>query len=116
PFVKAPTLAQQQRLDTLAVTITQVEQRLKDPLVQKNAAEVKRISEALGKLRQRRTQLDKQIPTTMVMQEMTHPRETFLLLRGQYDKRGEKVTPAVPASLPPLPPGAPANRLELAKW
>ncbi|MBI1918271.1 MAG: PSD1 domain-containing protein [Planctomycetes bacterium] len=116
PFVKAPTLAQQQRLDTLAVAITQAEQRLKDPVVQKDAAEVKRVTEALAKLRQRRAEVDKQIPTTMVMQEMLQARETFLLLRGQYDKRGEKVTPAVPASLPPLPSGAPANRLGLAKW
>src|SRR5262249_56432341 len=97
------------------VAITQAEQRLKDPAVQKDAAEAKRVTEALARLRQRRAELDKQIPTTMVMQEMPHPRETFLLLRGQYDKHGEKVTPAVPASFPPLPKGAPANRLGLAK-
>ncbi len=116
PFIKAPTLAQQQKLDTLAVAITQAEQRLKDPAVQKDAVEVKRLAEGVAKLRKQRAELDKQIPTTMVMQEMTQPRETFLLLRGQYDKRGEKMTPAVPASLPPLPKGASANRLGLAKW
>ncbi|HVC94426.1 MAG TPA: PSD1 and planctomycete cytochrome C domain-containing protein [Pirellulales bacterium] len=72
--------------------------------------------EALARLREERTQIDKRIPTAMVMQEMSAPRETFLLVRGQYDKHGEKVHPGVPASLPPLPAGAPANRLGLAKW
>ena len=36
--------------------------------------------------------------------------------RGAYDKPGEKVEPGVPAVLPPLPPGAPNNRLGLARW
>jgi hypothetical protein len=52
----------------------------------------------------------------MVMQELDRPRETFLLVRGQYDKQGEKVRAATPAFLPPLPPGAPPNRLGLARW
>ena len=42
--------------------------------------------------------------------------ETHLLLRGAYDKPGEKVEPGVPAVLPPLPDGAPNNRLGFAKW
>ncbi len=56
------------------------------------------------------------IPTTMVMQEMETPRETHVLIRGQYDKPGERVSPGVPASFPPLPSGAPNNRLGLAEW
>src|SRR5207302_8399512 len=44
------------------------------------------------------------------------PRDTFMLVRGQYDKKGEKVTAATPAALPPLSPGAPHNRLGLAHW
>jgi hypothetical protein len=47
---------------------------------------------------------------------MDKPRDTFLLLRGVYDKRGEKLTPDVPASLPPLAKNAPNNRLGLASW
>jgi len=72
--------------------------------------------EALAQLREERAQIEKRVPTAMVMQEMTAPRETFLLVRGQYDKHGEKVEAGVPASLPPLPAGAPANRLGLAQW
>ncbi len=39
-----------------------------------------------------------------------------ILIRGQYDHEGDKVKAAVPAALPPLPEGAPANRLGLARW
>src|SRR5437870_2131705 len=52
----------------------------------------------------------------MVMQEMEKPRDTFVLGRGDYRNHGDKVTPAVPATLPPLPKGAPLNRLGLAQW
>jgi mono/diheme cytochrome c family protein len=58
----------------------------------------------------------KTIPTVMVMAQAEKPRESFLLNRGQYDQPGEKVEPGVPASLPPLPPGAPRNRLGFAQW
>jgi mono/diheme cytochrome c family protein len=53
---------------------------------------------------------------TMVMEEMPEPRETNVLVRGDFRSRGEKVTAGVPASLPPLPAGAAANRLGLARW
>jgi mono/diheme cytochrome c family protein len=56
------------------------------------------------------------IPTTMVMEEMPTPRVTRVLLRGEYDKLGEAVTPGTPAALPPLAPGLPNNRLGFAKW
>jgi hypothetical protein len=60
--------------------------------------------------------LDEALPTAMVMREMSEPRDTFMLLRGEYDKKGEKVEAATPAALPPLPEGMPANRLGLARW
>src|SRR5579862_7329722 len=52
----------------------------------------------------------------MVMEEREKPKDTFLLIRGAYDRPGEKVTPGVPAALPPLPAGAGNNRLGLARW
>src|SRR5262249_13966169 len=55
-------------------------------------------------------------PSTMVMQEMPQPRQAFVLTRGQYDQPADRVSPGVPASLPALPQGAPANRLGLAQW
>ena len=52
----------------------------------------------------------------MVMSEMETPRETFVLNRGQFDQRGQKVSPATPASLWEMPEDFPKNRLGLAKW
>jgi hypothetical protein len=63
-----------------------------------------------------RTALDSAIPSTMVMAEMAQPRDTFVLIRGAYNKKGEKVTAGVPQVLSPMPRGAPANRLGLSQW
>jgi mono/diheme cytochrome c family protein len=70
----------------------------------------------LVELRKEKDKLEKSITTTMVMAEMSKPRDTFVLGRGQYDNKGEKVTPGVPAFLPPMPEDLPRNRLGLAKW
>jgi len=67
-------------------------------------------------LKKEKDKLEKSITTTMVMAEMSKPRDTFVLGRGQYDNKGEKVTPSVPAFLPPMPEDLPRNRLGLAKW
>jgi hypothetical protein len=56
------------------------------------------------------------VPTVMVMEETATPRDTFVLVRGEYDKRGEKVTAGTPAVFPPMPAGMPANRFGLARW
>ena len=55
------------------------------------------------------------LPTAMVMREGP-PREAYLLVRGEYDKRGEPVPPGLPAFLPPPADGVAANRLALARW
>jgi hypothetical protein len=51
-----------------------------------------------------------------VMQERNEEAMAYLLARGEYDKRKEKVTPITPAVLPPMPADLPKNRLGLAKW
>lgn len=70
----------------------------------------------LKALRREKQELEKAIPTAMVMAEMKTPRETFVLARGDYRYPGERVAPGVPAVLPPLPKDQPPNRLTLAKW
>jgi hypothetical protein len=67
-------------------------------------------------LREEAVSLKWEIPTVMVMEESCEPRDTYLLARGDYRNRTEKVSPAVPAVLPPLPKDKPANRLTLAEW
>jgi hypothetical protein len=70
----------------------------------------------LKDLKARKAQLEEAIPTTMVMEEMKKPRETFILGRGDYRNHGEKVSPNVPSWVAPLPKEAPANRMGLANW
>ncbi|MCC6231190.1 MAG: DUF1553 domain-containing protein, partial [Verrucomicrobiales bacterium] len=44
------------------------------------------------------------------------PRPTQMLRRGDWLKPGNEVTPATPAFLHPMPPGATPDRLGFAKW
>lgn len=67
-------------------------------------------------LHEQRAKPVEKLPTVMVMQEMPQPRETFILKRGVYDQHGERVTPSVPASLPPLAKSEAHNRLGFAQW
>src|SRR5205807_10359351 len=57
-------------------------------------------------------------PGTFVFRDLEKPRESFVMLRGQYDKPGEKVEPAIPAVLPQIAKedSRRLNRLDLAKW
>ncbi len=90
----------------------------------------RKLKSELADLPRQQTELDKAIPVTMVMSEQTPRRQTFLLRRGQYDQRGEQVSPGLPAVfvVPPLggnnadsnsiPPegGTTSSRLDLARW
>ncbi len=73
-------------------------------------------TDALAKLRANLKAEEAKVPTVMVMEQMATPRETRVLVRGQYDHPGDLVAPGTPASLPPLPKDAPPNRLGLARW
>ncbi len=67
-------------------------------------------------LEKQKNDLEATIPATMVSADMAQPRETFVLIRGAYDKKGDKVERGVPSVLPPFSEGTPNNRLGLAKW
>ncbi len=76
------------------------------------------IAAAAAKVKEAQAKVDglsKQLPTVMVMREGP-PRPAHLLLRGEYDKKGEKVEAGLPAALPPLPAGQKMDRLGLARW
>jgi len=52
----------------------------------------------------------------MVLAERKEPRDTFVLVRGVWDKHGDKVGPDVPKALAPWPAGEARTRLGLARW
>jgi hypothetical protein len=81
----------------------------------------RRLRTELAEIPGKRSEIEKQIPVTMVMQEQPQRRPSFILKRGQYDQRGPQVRAAIPAvfarSLPPAPADATEpTRLELARW
>ncbi|MCS6851260.1 MAG: DUF1553 domain-containing protein [Gemmataceae bacterium] len=67
-------------------------------------------------LEEKRQRFVESLPTTMVMEELPTPRDTFILVRGVYDRPGAKVVADVPACLPPLSRRGAVNRLDLARW
>jgi hypothetical protein len=91
--------------------------KIQSYFLDKHASEaIQQARQQLEALRKQREQLIESFPTTMVMEEMKPSRDTFVLIRGAYDKHGEKVIPGIPASLPPLPAAVPNNRLGFARW
>ena len=56
--------------------------------------------------------------TVPVLRELPIPerRTTQIQHRGSFMELGDAVTEGTPAALPPLPEGAPRNRLTLARW
>ncbi len=77
---------------------------------------IKRQYLELKDLKKQKADVDKSILNVMVMMELGKPRDTFILARGDYRNKGEKVSAGVPAVLPPLPGSDKTNRLALAKW
>lgn len=76
---------------------------------------VRELEATMARSRKSLSEFIENIPTTMVMKE-SQPRDAYLLIRGEYDKPGQKVFRGVPAVLPPLPADSRNDRLGLAKW
>ncbi|MCE9547557.1 MAG: PSD1 and planctomycete cytochrome C domain-containing protein [Planctomycetia bacterium] len=123
PQLKVLSPLQQQAIEELDARIAAIKETLKQTTMTvptvvpaKPSPAVAGLQADLKSLEARRKQLEAGAVNTFVMHDLAKPRDTFILERGQYDKHGKKVQPGVLAALPPLPAGAPANRLGLAKW
>ncbi len=71
---------------------------------------------AQAMLQQQLADLEKAIPGTLVMEDRKEPRQAYILERGQYTEKRDKVSSAVPEWIAPPVKDAPANRLGLAQW
>ena len=94
---------------------------LKEHYLAKVCAETRPVLDPLNAtvadLRQQRDGFQQQIPQTFIWRDMDKPRDSVVMVRGQYDAPGDKVTRAVPAAFPALKPSGPVpNRLDLARW
>ncbi len=118
PGVKAPlptNIVAFARLPAARRTPEQARE-LRDHFRKEISAGAKKLRGQIEVARRQRDEYERDLPSVMVMGEMAQPRDTFILIRGDYDKRGDKVQAGTPAFLPPLPPDQPANRLTLSRW
>lgn len=119
PYIKLATKEQQAEQDRMLARRKELTKQLKeramsilailDESARKQSSEIVAIDKRLK-------ELEKAFPATMVMKEMSKPRQTYLLKRGQYDQPGEVVSARVPSSFSLTTTEMPANRLGLAKW
>ncbi len=70
----------------------------------------------LDSIAKQRTAVEGKIPTTLVMKERAMPKDAFVLKRGLYDQKSDKVIRATPAALPAMADDLSRDRLGLAKW
>ncbi len=91
--------------------------KLRDYFLTREAPpEQRKLYAELKQLKEQRDRLELEAPSVMVMEEMAKPRDTFILGRGDYQNKGEKVMPNTPAMLQPIDSSLPKNRYGLAKW
>jgi hypothetical protein len=78
-----------------------------------------KFNQELKTLQDEKTRINNSQPTTLVMKERMEPKPAYLLKRGEYDDPDKDLGPiprAVPSFLPPLPDGAPVDRMGFAQW
>jgi mono/diheme cytochrome c family protein len=100
--------------DALEEKILEVEKTLQQTDAQTNANR-KKLQGELAKLKKQAASLG---DSTMVLAERKDPRETHVLIKGDFTRPADLVTPGVPAVLPPIAFADPAKptRLDLARW
>jgi hypothetical protein len=104
--------------NTKWVDLKQDQKELLQAMYLENIDEAYRASKSiLADTQTRRDYIYSRSTTTLIMEEKTKTKPVaHILERGEYDKRGEKVTPNTPHAFPAMDPKWPKNRLGLAYW
>ncbi|ODS73157.1 MAG: hypothetical protein ABS46_20435 [Cytophagaceae bacterium SCN 52-12] len=90
--------------------------RLKDYYLSAVSGNMRDIRKELTRWRTALADSMQQVKELMVMQEYPKPKQAYILQRGEYANKGEKVYPNTPASILPYPEDLPKNRFGLAQW
>lgn len=95
-------------------------QQLRDYFIEQNYAPARQRFAELHRTQKAAEQAfnaaDQKVPTTLIFKELPQPKPAFVLNRGEYDQRTTPAERSTPGFLPPLPSGAPQNRLGFARW
>ena len=113
PFISLGSKDQDEKLADLNQTLRDISGELKslkseakgeltDDEKSVIADKEKQLKEDQKKITNERNALDRKIPKAMVMKERAEVRQTFVMLRGEYDKPGDEVSRAAPGFLPAL--------------
>lgn len=74
------------------------------------------LHQEIEKITKERADFDASIPATLIFKEKQEQRPSYILKRGEYDQRGDKVERGTPAMFPPLKNDMKKDRLGLARW
>jgi hypothetical protein len=128
PYVSLPTEEQEAqmaeldgRIEKASQVVQQVEQRAgraEDKAAKKaSEEELAAAKAALEQVQAEKRTLEGEIPVAMVMKERPEPRPAYVLIRGAYDKPGERVDRDTPSFLPPMKAhDGMKTRMDLAEW
>ncbi|MBP89415.1 MAG: hypothetical protein CMJ64_22340 [Planctomycetaceae bacterium] len=116
PVLKVPSPTQQRELDQLNAQQKKLTAELKTRAAGRTDKQAEAIRNDLKAFTDRIAAIEKAIPVTMVMEEMKDRRPTHILIRGQYDKLGDEVSPGLPVSLVGKTSTHETTRLDLARW
>ena len=99
PSLAVPTKTQRESVERLQKQLS----------ASKDDAERKSLTKTIASL-------TKTFPTTLIMRERKEHRKAYILIRGEYDNRGDVVSRRIPASLPEMSSELPLDRMGFAQW
>lgn len=82
-----------------------------------NDLQYSKLLKAFGDLEKEKAAIEARSPVTHIqVEKQGSDAMAYILMRGEYDKKGEQVSAATPAALHPFADDLPNNRMGLAKW